>query len=157
MKARLQEYALIAEIIGGLAVILTLLALLLELGANTRATQAQTAQGVWNNLLQANFEIVRDESQQELFRGALFTQLEGINSIENRTARNIFERYMLIYDNAYYQYRQGTLDEDVFSRFRAPIERRVRLKGFPEYWEARKDGFSLSFREYIDELLVTLR
>lgn len=50
---QLQKWALIAEIIGGLAILATLVILVFEINASTQAMRAQTAQEIWNQLSQA--------------------------------------------------------------------------------------------------------
>ena len=156
---RLQKWALITEIGGGFAILITLIAVLIELDANTKATQAQTAQELWNQLLQATTisDALGAKEQVELTLEYLNSGFEGMEFIEGIMAESQFERVMQVYDNAYYQYARGILDEDVFARFRDPIMDRVQRPWFEDYWERKSNRYSLSFREYIDELLLSLR
>ena len=49
---KLEKWALIAEIVGGVAIVVTLIALIVELRGNTGAIRAQTAQATFQTSAQ---------------------------------------------------------------------------------------------------------
>ena len=154
IQNRLKIYAVVAEIIGGVAVLVTLVFLVLEIRESTRATRAQTAQALWDQMIELSVTIGEDERARNIWFNLMESGLSSFEGVDRQGAMNIFTRNMYIYDNAVYQFNQGTLDEDVFSRYRAAILDRVNRDWFPGYWKESELLFSLSFRKYIDELLA---
>ena len=151
MDERLRKFALVAEIVGGIAVLITLIVLVLEISQSTRAMRAQTAQDVWTQLIQFGDYISSDPGRVEVF-SQLSPELENLDAL-GPSVYPVVRRLMYVYDNAYYQYQQGTLDDDVFSRYRFGIEDWVAREWFPQYWDAEERFFSRSYITHVEALM----
>jgi len=113
-KALVRRYAVWAEMLGGFAVLVTLVVLIYEVRESTRATQAQTVLTLSDQLMNTNASVTGNERSRRLYGQLLATGYLGFDDSEIVGADNAFRRFMYVYDNAVYQYNKGTLDEDFF-------------------------------------------
>jgi len=63
---------------------------------------------------------------------------------------------MHAYDNAYYQYRMGMLDDGRWEMHRTDITSLFEFSGIAQWWSstrARRSGFSPEFSALVDEIL----
>ena len=150
---RLQKWALTAEIVGGAAVLITLIFLIFQISESVRATRAQTAQSLFDQLQNTTASI---SSSPELQREWVEFNQNGFTNLDFEQRARVtatLTRLLFVYDNAYYQYQQDTLDDIVFDRFRRNVLERTTRDYFPRYWEARKNAFTKPFQEWIDGFL----
>lgn len=152
MNNKLKNIAMIAEIVGGLAVLVTLIILVFQISQSTRAMRAQTAQNTLIQLMNySDYLFAGPPDRLDVFQ-QLTPELEDITTIDS-SAFPIFRRLMYVYDNAYYQFQQGTLDDDVFSRYRRGIDDFSNRRWFPGYWEIDKRSFTDSFQLYVENII----
>jgi len=141
----LQKWALAAEIIGGIAVVVSLIFLIMETRENTNAVKAQTYQ-----ILTSELNEIRRELTEPNF-AELVTKVRngGIDSL------NETERYRMIinsqstfavYESAYYSYQRGTLGEDEWERY---FTATCRTRDGRE-WGPIATNLSVAFRDYVD-------
>ena len=66
-------------------------------------------------------------------------------------ARSMF----VAFENQYYQYRQGTLDESTYLGYERCIATQVlNNPGFRVWWEQNRPVFSPEFAEYVDRMIA---
>jgi hypothetical protein len=120
MKEKLQEYALIAEIISSVAIIATLVVLILEVKENTSAIQSSNIQSVAERSQQFSLAVAQNPDlakiQSELMRN-------GFN-IEEQQRGSLLVTALKLGEESFIQYKNGLLPED--------------------YWQTRAD-FVLAF------------
>ena len=145
MKEKLRDWALLAEIVSSLAVLVTLIFLLIELRANSNLTRAnafeETIQGVieWRQAALSN-----DDSLQVL------TDFFGYEN--NEETREVFVLLNLwnIYENAYFSREYDLIAEEAWERFTFGIcsnySRDIAL------WDSRIAAIlTPEFREFVPE------
>jgi len=81
MKEKLQEYALIAEIIGGIAIVFSLVFVGLEMRRSTNAEYAASLDRIMSDYFEWKMALATDEN----FRNAM---VEGVNGVFGYTASN---------------------------------------------------------------------
>jgi hypothetical protein len=141
--------AQITEIVGIVAVVLGLVFVGLELAQNTAATRAQTVQAVQLDLRnQLNFskelaEISMKSPEERTLAEALMR-------------RQYFFRAMRSYENQWYHYSQGYLDEHLFRAYQQHLRITIGLENYREIWDERKQMgfFHPGFVDYVDEYLL---
>lgn len=163
MKEKLQEYALIAEVIGGIAVIVTLVFLVMETRENTNAIQAQTYQSLTSELNASR----RSERVTHILqlRGKLANSgMESLSELEWTELMFWHESKWGVYESAFYAYRRGILGDDEWMRFESAICRNLRIDimfWYPERFGTPPSevlGFNLAanltpgFTEFVDQL-----
>jgi hypothetical protein len=59
------------------------------------------------------------------------------------------------FENQYYQYRHGTLDENAYQGYERSISRQVlAFPGFRMWWTQNRDVFSPEFTERVDDMIA---
>jgi len=154
MGLSLSDYALIAEIISALAIILSLLFVGFQLKDNATAARSATA-----NATIASMSAWYAGNGQSEQASALF-----LNAIENPEAQSReqwyqfvmnFHAMMLNFQNSFYLAEQGTLDHNIRNSLTAVISGVKDQPGFALYWRQRKSIFFPEFQEYIDALIAS--
>ena len=125
----------LTEIIGMTAVVLGLIFVGIELAQNTAATRAQTAQAVQMDL--------RDQLDfSETLAEISVMAPEDRTPAEALMRQQYFFRAMRSYENQWYHYSQGYLDEDLFRGYQQHLRITIGLENHREQWDLRKDmGF----------------
>jgi len=115
-KEQLKKMALAAEIIGGAAVIVTLVFLVVETRENTRAVQAQSYLALTSELNRIREKLFEPEVAS-IFSNAILDRAAPESPRDALIYRQIFEAAFSIYEAAYYAKQKGVLDGSEWSRF----------------------------------------
>ena len=151
-KANLQKWALVAEIFGGIAVVVTLIFLVLETRENTSALKAQTY-----HFLTAELNDVRQDANEpdmsEMIWSLRQTGLEALDDVERWRVMNFVTGLFGVYESAYFALERGTLGAEEWARFhdRICFNRQV----YDEIWNPERGGSIVSsitpqFRNFIE-------
>lgn len=152
MSAKLKVAALVAEVVGGIAVVIGLIFVGLELRQNTiaqRLTATQTLVVDYENAL----DIMSNEQE------AACIYVRGINGLDNLNGIERY-RFFVIWFHIFraaeqlYQYSlEGLLDQKTWRGFQRQLDEVARLPGVREWWEVRGDWFSDEFQDYVNDLV----
>lgn len=152
MKIKLKKVALFIEIIGGIAIIISLLFVGLQLRENTKATRSSTATSTIDTM--TNWYVVmgtNGEASSSFYRflenPESMTKEERLQHIYN------FHGLFLAFQNSYYLSLEGTLDERIPKSLNQVIYGVKDQPGFKLYWKSRKSIFFEEYRNYVDNLL----
>jgi len=147
---KLQRWALFAEIVGGVAVLVSIAVLVVQIRDNTNAIRAQTFQAIQSEFREA-FEFPENYLEVRFDKDPSEYTL-----VDDTLMRTFFSRIMRIYENQWYQYSQGLFDEQLFRGYQQHM--RITLGGeyFRNLWDLRKElgFFHPDFVQYVDELLL---
>ena len=151
---KLEKWALIAEIVGGLAIVVTLTILIVELRGNTDAIRSQTAQATFSLSFQASTFMSEAETVAygKLEQGGLSTLNETEYALASHVARAIFTTY----DNHYYQYLQGNLDEEIHLAYQRRLLIVLSGPGKREWWNENRNLYTEAFQRYVTGLLANI-
>ena len=148
---KLEKWGLMAEIVGGLAIVVTLVILIAELRSNTDAIRSQTAQDTFSLSFQASTFMTQDETLAygKLERGGLRT----LNETELALASNVARAIFTTYDNHYYQYLHGNLDEEIHQAYQNRLSVVLSAPGKREWWNENRELYTEAFQLYVTELI----
>ena len=148
---KLEKYALIAEIVSGVAIVVTLVILIFEIRGNTGAIRDQTAQ----NTFALSFQATTFQSEAEArVLGKLEAEgWEALHDTEAYLAAVVLRAHFTTYDNHYYQYRRGNLDEDIHRAYEERIIATLLSSATQEWWSESRAMFTEPFQLYVNELL----
>ena len=123
-REKLHDIALIAEVISGIAIIVTLAFLAIQMRSNTEAIRAQTFQELQSQLNEwRNFGTIQPEfieaTEKYQTRG-----WEALTSVESLRVWSRSVTIWAIYESAYIANERGVLGEDEWGRFERSICRR---------------------------------
>ena len=116
MREKLQEYALIAEIIGGLAIVISLLVVSYQISLSTDATKAATEQALMAELNNWRMTVGADPEKHYAF-------LHPENAIDELTEIQLMQRtinldaFWGIQESAYLAHEDEYLSEKSWNRF----------------------------------------
>ena len=126
MTEKLSSFALIAEIIAGIGVIVSLLFVGLELSEGNRETRAATMQAATDSEMALQAQFLRyPDILERINRG---DSIEA--GAEQRQAIVLYNMIMTEFENRYFQYQAGYLDTPVWER---RLQGMRRIASFPIY------------------------
>jgi len=152
VRRTLQDWASIAEIMGAVAVVLSLIYVGYGLRENTRAIEAQTRQA-FSAQDMTFFETALDQSviaMAEAKRQA-GEALSGLEQSQLETREHMNFR---IFEHAFYQFRKGTLEEDEWDRYARIIRNKCIDLPALSMWNGNKEIFQPDFRKFVDDAIA---
>ena len=155
MKYSLKKIALITEIIGGLALFISLIFVGVQFKENTIATKSATANAA--NAITVSWYTETGNSKQS--SQLLWDYIKDPKSIttaaEKFQATILLHGLILSFQNNYYLANEGTLDQNVQESLTASISAIKNQPGWQEYWKNRESHFFLEFRDYMNSILTS--
>ncbi len=144
-----EAIATIAEVVGALGVIASLLYVGVQVRHNSEATRAATtAQTLDQSALTSQFLAQDKVSSNLYFRGLKDPLL--LEQDEKSQYFFIMLSMFRRYENTEYQYRKGLFDEGAWEGMRGNIVTIIERPGFEWFWERAKQGYSPSFRKLLE-------
>ena len=152
MKQKLQEYALLAEIIGGIAIVTSLIFVGIQINQNHEMMRAQTR----NDISMALTPVLSNLTNNQDLADLLFAANDG-KQLSDAEMYRVYSHTELIFrywENAHYQYRQNLYDESEFSRHRDTMKFVIADNPFfVKFVCESRNKYSEPFMEMIDDLL----
>ena len=149
----LTQLANVGEFIGGVAVLLTLIFLVVEVRRNTTASRRATQQSQVEQVITVN------QHMGEL--AGLIAKAneghEGLAADERIQLQMLYTNYFNLWDTAYWNWRDGFLDEHGFSLWNNGIAGIMRGQvASRSAWSEIGHFYSSEFRQHADELIASL-
>lgn len=156
MKLNLSKCAQIAEIIGAVAIVLSLIFVGFQLNENAKATRSATATATIASMTSWYAGLGQNEQASANFINAMgdpdgLTREEWFQFVMN------FHAFVLNAQNSYYLVNEGTLNLEIRDSLTAVIAGVKDQPGFHRYWEQRRDIFFPEFQAYVDAILASER
>jgi len=152
VRLKLSEVASIAEVIGALAIVISLVYVGIQVSDSTLAVRSATANDA--SAAMSAWYITTGNNPE-----ASRVVLDGITNPEflsrEETAQFIYliHGLFLEYQAAYYVSEQGTLDVEMRESLVNTLLGVRDQPGFLMYWDQRQDLFQPSFRAFVDDLI----
>ncbi len=152
----IMELGAIGELVGGVAVLATLVYLAIQIRQNTAsnrflATHNLVTGHAGANLLVASHEDLANIVQTGVMSGARETLEPHAQLRFNTWLVGLWSQV----EFAYFQYRAGQLEESIWKRMEYEIETFLSLPGTSLWWAEDKARFSPAFVEFVDRTLAT--
>ena len=139
----------VGEILGAIAVFVTLIYLATQIRQNSKSLKAQTRSEITSNtnfLLQALMDDPIGEVFEKISAGDVLTDSE-------RRKLSVFMRWQYRNaENVSYQYRMGNFDADEFQGYQHFFLKSFKQPHAKEFWEQNRLDFSIAFQKEIDDL-----
>jgi len=145
----------IAEVIGAVGVVASLIYLAVQVKDNTRSAMAQTRQAISDSILQVNLTFPQNEDFAKVFidhRDAI--ELEPHHKLQ---LVGYVYSYLRNWENVHYQYRCGMLSDDQWRGFRINVKALFQVEMVREFWNNEQEVFNHDFRSEISDLLEELK
>lgn len=151
MKERLQLYALIAEIAGGIAIVLSLLFVGFQIRQNSQAqiqTNTQAVVSDWGNLF--------GRLSTDPILSCIYNKGVQDYASLNDTERTMFSAYMLtagyIFQQMLYLERDGDISEEIWSGVVSMTVTMFQQPGMIAWFDQRRSWFSSGYQQFVIDL-----
>jgi hypothetical protein len=152
MSNRLEKYALIAEIVGAIAIVVSLLFVGVQMQDTARATRSATASAA--SAATSDWYYVMGSSPQA---SALFFNFmndpDALTSEERLQAVFAVHGVLLNFQTSFLLANEGTLDPQIKDTILEAIVVVKDRPGFKYYWEQRRAFFYDEFQQYIEDMM----
>jgi hypothetical protein len=147
----LEKWALIAEIVGSVAIVISLIFVGVQLRANTSATRSATASAA-SSATTAWYNAMGTSAQASALFFNFFNDPDALSPEERLQAVFVVHGALVNFQTSFMLANEGTLDSQIKD---AILEAIVVVKdkpGFKYYWEQRRAFFYEEFQEYVEQL-----
>jgi hypothetical protein len=149
---KLREYALIAEVVGGLAVVIGLIFVGLELRQNTLMQRVTATQA-----LSVNYENAVDALGKDTETACIYVRgimgLDNLNGIERYRFFVLWFHVLRAGEQLHYYSLEGMVDERIWRGYERQLNEIFRYPGVQQYWEVRKDWYSDEFQGFVEQMI----
>ncbi len=138
-----------ADVIGGVAVVMSLIYVGIQIHRNTKSSQSQTSQSAHESLATVSLAVAKDSDFSNLAR-------KGMLAFDELTEDEKFQFILLMvtifrrYENIYYQYQKRFLEKDLWEGYRHSMLLYFHSSGGQAFWNLRRTHFSGIFQNYLD-------
>lgn len=152
---KIRELNSLMELIGGLAVLVGLIFVGFELKQNTEAVQASTLQNLTDESQEYLLLLAQDEELNRIWRQAVAEGIGSLNESEASRLVFLYRAQWIRFQNAYLQWRRGTLDDEDWAFYRGVICRKEGDAGSPSLrgttWPDHRGALTERFVAFVEQ------
>ena len=141
----------IGEIVGAVAVILTLGFLALQIRQNSRTVKATAAQSV----LQSLSEALRAAAESRVLTRVMMQGLTDFDKLDETDEWQFFLwlfAWFRLVEQAYQHYAMGNIEEGTWAGQVAHLKGNLANPAVARFWAVRRSAFSQEFQQFVDSL-----
>ena len=144
----LQDWGAIGELVGGFAIIVSLIYVSLQIRQSAAVSRSATTQA-FSQQYSLQMQALFDSEFREVF-------FKGLAGAKNLTESEVVGFYAQLgsisrmWESFYYQKGNGALDEAMFNAWARQLMDLHATKGMKEFWDVRKHQYTPEFVEFID-------
>ena len=149
----LEQLGLIADIVGAIAIIVTLVYLAIQVKDSARASRSAAVTDATTAMQAFYQELGSDSATSRLF-------LEGLRNPDALSEEDRFQYLMMMhscylgFQRSFFLAREGTLDVALRDSIGTAMHAVNHLPGIHLYWRQRKGYFQPEFVEWVEDLLA---
>lgn len=140
----------VGEILGALAVVLSLFYLALQIRTQNRESKLSAVHEIKVGARESMSIFGRSDLADLLSRGrhgmGEFSEAERIQLI------SAIQGTFMVWEDAYYQYLHGRLEEDLWHSMARQFEARFDIQAVREVWELRRYSYTEDFQEFVNSM-----
>ena len=151
MNKKLTDWALIAEIVSGVAVVVTLIFLILGIRDNTAITRAAMFDSAMHGFAEFRGHVINNPDVADLWDAFLDLEYENLDRTSRTRVRHLVILAFENYQRAYYAREYGVLGESEWTRFEAQMCRQyVRVVRSEEQERVTSAVLTTDFWQYLE-------
>jgi hypothetical protein len=139
----------IAQIVAALGVIASLFYLAVQIRQNTQSQRSLANDSLTRSLIELLGPQAGDPDQLRAFAAAA-EDWDGATEGDRTRCVSIFFTTFKLFENAWFQQRQGTLDREQWESWDLHIRVYYHRPGIKTWWSGRRGLFSAGFRRYLE-------
>ena len=148
-----QDLASVAEIVGGVAVVVSLIYVGLQVNDSTSAIRSTAASDATTAMQSWYLEMGRNRQASDVWFNAMTSSEPGPAHDEFQFLMSMHAAFLGM-QNSYLLSKEGTLDAEFREAVTIAIIAVKDLPGMDRYWRQRRGFFHAGFAEYVDSLLT---
>ena len=148
----LQDLGALGELVGGIAIIVSLIYVGLQIRQSTAASRSATAQSFTQQYTEVNQMLIDPDARGVVARG-----LDGVEklTVEEKIAfMSVMSSISRTLESFYFQIDEGALDRRLFEGWFVQYLDLLANKGAQEFWKLRKHQYTSEFAEYLDNRMA---
>ncbi len=149
----LQRWSLVAEIVGAVAVVVSIVYLTIEVNRNTSAIQSQTSQGLLEMANDANQLLALTPGMADLFVRAQ-TDYDLLTAAEHLRWRRWVNSELNIWEHAFHSHANGTLDSAMWIGYDVGYRALFCDDSSNRIWREIETFYGPGFREHVNRTTV---
>ena len=143
----------IAEALGSLLVLISVLYLAIQVRQNTSIVKSESHHAVTDTFNAVSTLIAQDSRMARLWRTGN-AGLENLTDEDELTSYGFLcLMYMRVFETIYYQRKVGTMENQLYLAEEQTLKWGLSQPGYRDWWLANPISFSVEFREYIVRLI----
>jgi hypothetical protein len=154
MQDRLQKISIITEIVGAVAIVISLIFVGIQFTENTKATKSATAASTVATISSWYSGMGNNQQSSSLFYNFM-ADPDALTSEERFQVVIILHGLFLTFQNSYYLSLEGTLDTRIAESITKAVVGVKGQPGFRLFWKLRRELFFPEFQEHIDKIVNT--
>ncbi|MFT7654109.1 MAG: hypothetical protein ACI9UU_003226 [Candidatus Azotimanducaceae bacterium] len=154
MRRSLKEYALAAEIIGAIAVVISLIYVGTSVNQNTNATMVANHHALVAMDQNTN-SWFRDPEFAAIFESAM-TDASTLSSVQLRQFRTFAADKFNAWEFAFLTHNNGMMEDNIWDGWDAYYRLELEQNAHQWYWNTGREGYSPAFRTYVDSILAEI-
>jgi hypothetical protein len=151
----LLEWGALGELVGGVAIIISLIYVGVQVKQNTDALRLRTVHDAAEDMADLYLKPAENGELADIFMRGL-QDINGLSGLERVRLYGFFHKFFRTYENVLFQHEQGVLDLQTYQGITRQFMAIVSMPGGESYWGDRKSWFSDRFQAHIDTELAAL-
>ena len=147
---KLKQWALIAEIVGGVAIVLSLVFVGYEV-RQSNETRVQTATQTIVSEHIGTIRLLAQENELACIYAVGVQDYEGMSARQRVRFSAWILSYLYNVEQMYLILLQGEIDENIWAGFDTTVREIMSLRGTRQWYAVRRGWFSGPFQAYLDE------
>jgi hypothetical protein len=139
----------LGELTGALAVMVSLVYLAIQVRQNTRSIRGAMYSTIVQSFQQLNMISASDSEVAELLEAGV-EDWDSLAAVDRSRLLHGFFSLFKNFENAYYQYWQGTLEPGLWEGWSLLMRSYYAKPGVQSWWQLRRRAFSTEFREFLE-------
>ena len=131
----------IGEVVGAVAVVITLAYLAIQIRQNTATQKAASHHAITDSFNNITVQIARDPQMGRLWRLGM-EDLSNLSDDERVSFSFMAIAYMRVFETLYYQQKIGTLEEQLYVAEENTLKRTFVNRGLQDWWYSNTISFS---------------
>jgi len=153
LRVKLSEWASIAEIIGAVAVVVSLLYVGLQVNDNTSAIRSTAANDATVTMQAWYLEMGSNRQASDLWFSAM-TSAEPLATNDEFQFMMSMHSALLAMQNSFLLSQEGTIDPEFREALTIALVAVKDLPGMERFWRQRRQFFHSDFAEYVEDQLA---
>ena len=152
MSRSLKKYALAAEIIGAIAVVVSLIYVAVSVNQNTKALMVANHQAIVA-MEQDSIDWFKDPDFVASYADSL-DDINNLSSVQWGQVESWIAGQFNVWEFAFLTHDNGMMEDNVWEGYDNHFRTVLKQPGRLRFWSEGQEGFSPAFRMYVDSILA---